>query len=532
MIHLHKPPALTFILLLTSLLLSACTQNPLKEEIIGEEAPSPMNLTVKVTAETDPSLLDLVLDNPFNELLDMAKDSLHPDEKLYNDLYFTIREGKDTLDVSGYDLSVDEKWASLDAMYSTVGLELFHVDRMRLSKDGKAIKITYVDEVEKFKALNKIYYARLSHLVYNVPQGPTQVEKYFSIYDHISQISSYSDDLSDQLTHTACSIILHGKGICGGYSMLNHHVLKKIGIKSLYLMNDPHAWNMVTIEGNDYVTDLTWGAGNTGFDDDNLRHILTSTEERNRTLDDNGYGGSTVYTGFYRDDMVIAHEPQNNEFAHLYDLHSSYAIDPKNGHIYFSDADGVHRSDLHGENSVTLSTQPGEELTYFDEALYYIRFSDSFLYKLTPENDPLLITDEYPLSKLTLDKGILSYQEMGEGGRIKTIDLNRYKKDRSEAIILDELSLRREDTLKFTLDFSSPMITDGSFQAFIGLLDENEVLIPFYYVWSNGGKTLTLRSSEALTEVSALRLRIGKELQSELKEKPTDSLEIKISILD
>jgi len=528
----HRSALTAVIPVVTALLLSACSPVAVKEEIKGEETPAPQTLTVKVSTETDPSLLDQVLENPYSELLDMAKDSLHPDEKLYNELYFAIREGKETLDVSGYDLSTEKKWASLDSMYSTVGLELFHVDRMKLSPDGRQIRITYVDDVEKFNELSKIYYARLSHLIYNVPEGPTQLEQYFSIYDHIAEISSYSDDMDNQLTHTASSIILHGKGICGGYSMLNHHVLKKIGIQSVYLMNEPHAWNMVTIEGVDYVTDLTWGAGNTGFDDDNLRHILTSTEERNRTLENSGFGGSTVYTGFYRDDMVIADEPENDEFNHLYDLYSSYALDAKNGHLYYSDAEGVHRTDLNGENRVTLSTQPGEELIYFDESLYYISFSDSFLYRLTPHDEPELVSDEYRLSKLDLHKGILSYKETGEEGKVRTLDLNRYKIERNEAKILDEITLRREDTLKFVLDFSSTMNTDGAFQEFIGLLDENDQLIPLNYIWSDDGKKLTLRSSEPFTEVRSLRLRIGMDLQSAHNEKLEESLELKIRIAD
>lgn len=527
----YRSAACAFIPLITALLLSACSP-AVEEDSKGEETQAPRHLAIEVSTEKDPSLLDQVLENPYEELLDMAKESLHPDEKLYNELYFAIREGKEILDVSGYDLSHEKKWASLDSMYATAGLELFHVDRIKLSPDGKEILITYSDDAETFREMNRIYYARLSHLIYNVPQGPTELEKYFSIYDYISKTSGYTDDMSDPKTHTSSSIILHGKGICGGYSMLNHHVLKKIGIKSVYLMNEPHAWNMVTIEGTDYITDLTWGAGNAGFHDDNLRHILMSTDERNRTLENSGFGGYPVYTGFYRDDMVIADEPENNEFSHLYELYSSYALDTKKGHLYYSDAEGVHRSDLHGENKVTLSTQPGEELTYFDDSLYYIRFSDSFLYRFSSENEPELMTDKYRLNKLDLNRGILTYQEIGEEGKTRTLDLNRYNKESGEAGILDEMTLRREDTLKFVLDFSSPMNTDGSFQEFIGLLDEQNQLIPLNYVWSEDGKKLTLRSSEPFTDTSSLRLRINRELQSKNKEKLENSIELDIRISD
>jgi len=532
----HKTFSFIIILFITAIFSASCTSPspaPIEEVVsLGQETLIPKTLEVTVSMEKDPSLLDKVLSNPYQELLDVAKESLFPDEKLYNDFYHALREGVETFDVSEYELSHEKKHATLDAMYSTIGLELFHVHRMYFSEDGNEIRITYSDPIEDFIRMNKTYYARLAHTIYNVPQGPTEIERYFSVYDHISRMSSYTDDMGDERTFTACSIILHGKGICGGYSMLNQHILKQIGIQSLYLMNEPHAWNIVTLEGVDYVTDLTWGAGTTGSLDNNLRHILTSTEERNRTLNENGYGGSPVYAGFYQDEMVLAEEPENNQFSHLYDLYTSYALDTKNGHLYYSDVDSIKRIDLSGENKETISSHSGEQLVYFDDALYYIGLSDSFLYKVTEGQLPQVMEDDYLLETLTLDKGILSFKGIGEEGQMGMIDLNRYQKNSDEADILEELTLNRVDTMKFVLQFSSPMDTDGSFQESIGLLDEEQQIIPLTYVWSEDGRTLTLRSSQPFSDVSSLTLRINKELHSMNDVPLSESMELKIDILD
>lgn len=532
----HKTISFVIILVIAAIFSTSCTppSPPLIEEAanLGQEILIPEALEVTVRMEKDPSLLDKVLSNPYQELLDVAKESLLPDEKLYNDLYHALREGVETFDVSEYDLSHEKKHSTLDAMYSTIGLELFHVHRMYFSEDGNEIRITYSNTIEDFNSMNKTYYARLAHAVYNVPQGPSEVERYFSVYDHLSRISSYTDDMSDDRTFTASSIILHGKGICGGYSMLNQHILKQMGIGSLYLMNEPHAWNIVTLEGVDYISDLTWGAGTTGSLDNNLRHILTSTEERNRTLNENGYGGTPVYTGFYRDEMVLADEPENNQFSHLYDLYTSYALDTKNGHLYYSDVEGIQRIDLSGENNKTMGAHSGEQLVYFDDALYYISLSDSFLYKVTEGQLPQVIEDDYLLETLTLDKGLLSYKGIGEDGRTGMIDLNRYEKNNDAADILEELTLRKEDTMKLVLQFSSSMNTDGSFQKHIGLLDEEQQIIPLTYLWSKDGRTLTLRSSEPLSDVTSLTLKINKELHSMNDEPLSQSMELKIDILD
>lgn len=534
--HHHRKSSSVIILLISVIFLVSCTPPPpLLVEVVEnhvEEALIPQALEVTVTMEKDPSLLDKVLSDPYLELLDVAKESLFPDEKLYNDFYHALREGVETFDVSEYDLSHEKKHATLDAMYSTVGIELFHVHRMYFSKDGNEIRITYSDTIENFNRMNKIYYARLAHAVYNVPQGPTEIERYFSVYDHLSRISSYTDDMDDDRTFTASSILLHGKGICGGYSMLNQHILKQMGIRSLYLMNEPHAWNMVTLEGVDYITDLTWGAGTAGSDENSLRHILTSTEERNRTLIEYGYGGSPVYTGFYSDEMILAEEPENNQFSHLYDLYTSYALDTKNGHLYYSDVEGIHRIDLSGENKKTISDHSGEQLVYFDDALYYISLSDSYLYKVTEGQVPQVIHDTYLLGRLALDKGVLNFSEIGEEGRTGTIDLNRYQRIDDNSDILEETTLRKEDTMKFVLQFSSPMEPEGSFQAYIGLLDENQQIIPFNYLWSDDGKTLTLRSAESLSDFQSLTLKISKEIHSMNDEHLTDSLEFKMDILD
>ncbi|HSR03330.1 MAG TPA: hypothetical protein VLM88_01920, partial [Proteiniclasticum sp.] len=240
----------------------------------------------------------------------------------------------------------------------------------------------------------------------------------------------------------------------------------------------------------------------------------------------------SVYTGFYRDEMVLAEEPENNQFSHLYDLYTSYALDTKNGHLYYSDVEGIQRMDLSGENKKTMSTHSGEQLVYFDDALYYIGLSDSFLYKVTEGQLPQVVVDDYLLEMLTLDKGILSYKGIGEDGQTGMTDLNRYEKNNDEADILEELTLRKEDTMKLVLQFSSSMNTDGSFQKHIGLLDEEQQIIPLAYIWSEDGKTLTLRSSEPLSDVTSLTLKINKELNSMNDEPLSGSVELKIDILD
>lgn len=526
-------PVILFILMMLTMISTGCRPALEQEEVLPTPSP-PVPLSVEIETRMDPSLVDATMNDPWSELQSTAKETFQPNQRLYNDFYHALRDGVVEFDLSDYSLSMAEKWDVVNAMYSTAGLELYHVYRMNLIRDGEAIKISYTDTPESFLKKNKDFYARLSHLIYNVPQGENETSRYFSLYDRISQDSGYTDDMTDETTHTAGSIIQNGKGICGGYALLNEYILTKYGIPSRYLMNEPHAWNMVTLEGKDYITDLTWGAGYSDSPENNLRHILTSTDERNRTLDEAGYSGFPVYTGFYRDEMPLAEQPQNNEFSHLYLLYSPYALDTKNGLLYLSDEAGIHSMTLKGEERKVLSSLSADRLLFFDESLYFIGSADGLLYSLNPGQEPKLLFDSFPLSELSMNRGILSYRGYEVSEDWETLNLNRYmeKSDENTTVVLDEVNLPREDTLSFILTFSSPMIADGTFQEHIGLFDQNEDLIPMYHTWSTDNKVLTLRSSEPFTDTTSVTLKIGSGLLTEDQSELPAALLLKVNIQD
>lgn len=530
----RKPGLLKILsMLIILVLMTSVCQPQLEPEEIPTPVSMPSPLEIIVQTETDPSLLDETLSDPYGSLLIMAKDSFHPDVRLYSDLYHALRRGVEEFDLSPYDLSLKEKWDVVNAMYSTIGLELFHVYRMNVLEEGESLKISYADTPENFRIMNRQYYARLSHLIYNVPQGESEIQRYFSLYDRICRDSGYTEEIDDEATHTACSILLQGKGICGGYAMLNQHVLTRVGIRAQYLMNEPHAWNLVTLDGKDFITDLTWGAGYSGSPENNLRHILTSTQERNRTLEDSGYSGYPVYSGFYSDEMTPAQEPENDDYAHLYYLYSPYALDMREGMLYTSDRGGIHEMTLQGREKETLTPHRADQLLFFDETLYLISSEDAHIYVLKRGAEPRLLFDGFPVAFMEIRKGILSLTGSSQE-ELEVLDLNRYMERTEDKTpqVLEEVSLRREDTLSFTVIFSSPMIPDGTFQEAVGLFDDQGELIPLNHVWSSDGKVLTLRSTEPFIDTSSLELRIGSGLKAKDLSELQDTHILKVKILD
>jgi hypothetical protein len=66
------------------------------------------------------------------------------------------------------------------------------------------------------------------------------------------------------LSHTAYGALVDGVAVCDGYAKAYLHLLRLAGIESRlisgYGRSQPHAWNIVKLDGNWYHTDPTWSA--------------------------------------------------------------------------------------------------------------------------------------------------------------------------------------------------------------------------------------------------------------------------------
>jgi transglutaminase-like putative cysteine protease len=106
----------------------------------------------------------------------------------------------------------------------------------------------------------------------------TEHEKYRAVFRWVTHNIKYSYQLR---SGNAQEVFKARKGICNGYSELmvllcdlcKIKCRKITGIVKLdedYLENQidtpAHAWNIVTLNGNEYLTDATWAAG--GYDDE------------------------------------------------------------------------------------------------------------------------------------------------------------------------------------------------------------------------------------------------------------------------
>ena len=102
-----------------------------------------------------------------------------------------------------------------------------------------------------------------------------EIAKYTEEYDKVKKAyelvilnTDYEEEASEN--QNILSVFLNGKSVCQGYAEAFQYLLKYSGIQSILVTGtasngsttQPHAWNIVSIDGNYYQFDITWGEPN------------------------------------------------------------------------------------------------------------------------------------------------------------------------------------------------------------------------------------------------------------------------------
>lgn len=88
----------------------------------------------------------------------------------------------------------------------------------------------------------------------------SDVEKVRIINEWIVKKTTYSENTKAS-PHAAYTILAEGKGVCQAYALLAYLMLKEAGVEARYVTGDagePHAWNLVKVDGQWYHLDPTW----------------------------------------------------------------------------------------------------------------------------------------------------------------------------------------------------------------------------------------------------------------------------------
>ncbi|WCK55533.1 transglutaminase domain-containing protein [Aneurinibacillus sp. Ricciae_BoGa-3] len=92
-----------------------------------------------------------------------------------------------------------------------------------------------------------------------IRSGMSQDSKEKAIHDYIVQNTQYDTTYKN---YTAYDALATGKAVCQGYALLAYKMLNKAGIETKIVEgtagDQPHAWNLVKIDGYWYNLDCTW----------------------------------------------------------------------------------------------------------------------------------------------------------------------------------------------------------------------------------------------------------------------------------
>lgn len=118
----------------------------------------------------------------------------------------------------------------------------------------------YNDLVNDIEGTTAKLEAAVAEAIADMWSLPTQAEKAKYAHDYLTHHIEYTYDAPyDQ---TAYSAIVNGKTVCAGYTHAFQYMMQKMGIPCSYILGfvegGYHAWNLLKLDGEHYVMDVTW----------------------------------------------------------------------------------------------------------------------------------------------------------------------------------------------------------------------------------------------------------------------------------
>ena len=100
---------------------------------------------------------------------------------------------------------------------------------------------------------------KIRWIIASIPDDcDTDYEKALWLHDYLCETVTYKKGLSDY----AYTALLDGVADCGGYADAYRRLLLAVGIRcgtvSGYATDEPHAWNIIWLDGKCYFSDVCW----------------------------------------------------------------------------------------------------------------------------------------------------------------------------------------------------------------------------------------------------------------------------------
>lgn len=218
--------------------------------------------------------------------------------QLMTEFLLALQQEEEMLDVSGYDLNIDDLEA-VKILYAELlneHPELFYASsEIRYSYyvgSGKLANI-YLSYLGTTEEERQEYIKMVEQATGEITSGMTDVEKALALHDFLAQncAYAYSEYLEGTLdscpnVYNAYGALVEGKAVCQGYAVAYNSLLRAVGIPSEICSSDAmnHAWNLILLDGEWYHVDVTWDdpVWNTEGKVQHIYFLLSDSEMNNR----------------------------------------------------------------------------------------------------------------------------------------------------------------------------------------------------------------------------------------------------------
>ena len=197
-----------------------------------------------------------------------------------------VREGKTQVDLGDYNIP-EEKIAFLINYSSTHNADIFwypaSVEYAAYQK-GKCIatmswenSFEDISEIEEMKKDFEKYSREAINVCFN--RDMTDLERIISAHDYLTEMCVYH--LEDDYSYTAYSIFVRNEGVCQGYAYAFKYLMDAVGIECYVVSSNEinHAWNVVKLDGEYYMVDVTENDGKAYYNTVEIKHGMSTHQK-------------------------------------------------------------------------------------------------------------------------------------------------------------------------------------------------------------------------------------------------------------
>ena len=174
--------------------------------------------------------------------------------------------------------------------YTAISTEFKNNGKITLKVDK-----LYTDEmIEKIDKEVKRLYKKLYNENKSIKDNLKIIHDY--IVNNTKYDLDYVDKKTDRLSNTAFAPLFDGYAICSGYTDLMALFLYEMGIDTIRVANEKHTWNLIDLDGEKLIIDLTYDDPVSESGNDHIRHsYFLITSDQLQELDNDHAFNKDIY---------------------------------------------------------------------------------------------------------------------------------------------------------------------------------------------------------------------------------------------